>query len=104
MTRLRPLRPLALAGLLALAACSAFRAEGPPLPPEQDTAEHRACRAEARNSPEMKAVGREFYAGNQGNIDRVTREEQVAFNRAYRDCLRARGLGMPGGVEPVVRR
>jgi len=106
---LPPLRParraLPLAALLLLGACSLFRASpGPPIPPEEDTPEHRACRVEARRSPEVLAVNRERNANNQWNVDRLEREGRNAFNRAYRDCLRARGLSPPGGVEAIVPR
>lgn len=104
--RLRPARPAAvLAALLLLGACSLFRsAEAPAIPADQDTPEHRACREEARQSPAVLALNRQRYPQNEFNTDRLEREGRMAVNRAYRDCLRARGLALPGGVEASVPR
>ena len=93
-------RAYALAALLLLGGCSLFR-PGPP--PEPETADQRECRQEANRSPEMARINRE-WSGNQTNLDRIQRERDAAFSRAFRDCMRARGLGPPGGVEPQIRR
>ena len=70
-----------------------------PLTPEQ-----RECRAEAQTSPGMKALDRQRMPMNSYNEDRLNREERVVLNRAYLDCLRARGLALPGGVQTVQPR
>jgi hypothetical protein len=97
-------RRLSLAALLLLGACSLFNSPGPQLPPQDDSPDAQACRAEARNSPEVQALGRQFYAASQTNIDRMQGEVGRAQGRAYRDCMRARGHGPQGGVEPQVPR
>lgn len=97
-------RLLPLAALLLLGACSLFASPGPKLPPEDNSPDAQACRAEARSSPEVRALGRQFYAGSQTNIDRMEGEVARAQSRAYRDCMRARGHGPQGGVEPQVLR
>ncbi len=98
-------RAAPLAALLLLGACSLFRPSGPAvLAADQDTPDHRACRAEARQGPEMQALNRQRYPDNQFNTERMAREERQVFTRVYRDCLRARGLALPGGVEPHIPR
>jgi hypothetical protein len=85
--------------LLLLAACGGRPASEIPL--EEDTPDHRACRAEARNSPGITALNAQRNSMNQFNAERLANEQRVLFGRAYRDCLRARGLAAPGGVEPL---
>ena len=99
---MRPLLPIA--ALLLLGACSLFGPPGPPAPVEEDTPDSRACRAEARNSPAVRALGRQSYGANQLNVDRMEGEVNRAQNQAYRDCIRARGHSPKGGVEAVVPR
>ena len=99
---MRPLLPIA--GLLLLGACSLFGPPGPKLPPEDDSPDAKACRSEARNSPEVRALGRQFYVASQTNVDRMDGEVGRAQSRAFRDCMRARGHGLTGGVEPQVPR
>ncbi|MBL6457003.1 phosphoribosylamine--glycine ligase [Belnapia sp. T6] len=94
---MRPRRAARLALLLPLlGACSWF---GAPAPAEPETQDQRECRQEARSSPAMKALDRQRMPGNTVNDDRIAQEARVVMARAYRDCLRARGLAMPGGVE-----
>lgn len=92
---------IALAALALLAtAC------GPRLPPGQPrpvSAQEAECRAEARRSPEMRVVMREVNPGNPENLDRVRTERLDVENRLTADCMRARGLPAPGGVEPIRR-
>jgi hypothetical protein len=90
--------------LLALGGCGLFEPSTPPLAREDDTPEHRACRAEAKASPAMRALERQRNPANEYNTERLEREERGVFTRAYRDCLRARGLALPGGVEAVTPR
>jgi hypothetical protein len=90
--------------LLLLGACSLFRPSAREIPADQDTPDHRACRAEAQQGPDMQALNRQRNIANEFNTERMAREERVVFNRAYRDCLRARGLALPGGVEPHIPR
>ena len=89
--------------LLPLASCGFFGSRTAvveePLTPDQ-----RECRAEALTSPAMKALDRQRMPMNSFNEDRLNREERVVLNRAYLDCLRARGLALPGGVQTVQPR
>lgn len=89
---------------LLMGACGLFGPPGPPLPAEEDTPESRACRAEARNSPAVRALARQFYDPNQTNVDRMSGEVRRAQAQAFRDCMRARGQGVAGGVEQIVPR
>ncbi|WP_135467538.1 phosphoribosylamine--glycine ligase [Crenalkalicoccus roseus] len=99
MTRLLP----ALCALLLLAGC-ARTATRPALPPGEDTPAHRACRAEARRAPEIRALDRQANPFDPANQQRLAEERSVLEQRAYRDCLRRAGLTLPGGVEPLRRR
>ncbi|WP_149536100.1 phosphoribosylamine--glycine ligase [Siccirubricoccus phaeus] len=93
------MRRLALAlGLpLALAACGGR----PAAPPEQEPPDYRACRAEAERSPELGRVYAQSNPARQDNQERLAAEAHTVRARAFRDCLRARGLPSPGGVEAV---
>jgi hypothetical protein len=87
---------------LALAGCSWFSA---PDKPELETRpEYRACQREAENSPEVAALGAQSTPDMPLNQTRMGPQRQVLLNRAYRDCLRRRGLGLPGGVETIRTR
>jgi hypothetical protein len=95
---------LALA-LLALGGCSLFA------PKQQDPAvaletgpEYQACRAEARGSPQNRALDGQSNPMNPWNVYRIGIERQDLETRLYRDCLRARGLTLPGGVESLKPR
>jgi hypothetical protein len=52
----------------------------------------------------MKQLDAQRMPTNDFNRDRIAREERVILARAYRDCLRTRGLTLPGGVAPEVPR
>jgi hypothetical protein len=85
--------------LLAISAC-APAAEMPRGGAPMTNAE---CRAEAQADPAVRAT-----AGMSGPLEfgmtpraRIARAE--ALERAYRDCLRRRGLPAPGGVERLLR-
>jgi hypothetical protein len=88
--------------LLLLAGCGGRTA--PAVPLGEDTPDHQACRAEARRSPGVTALNAQRNTLNQLNAERLANEERVLVAHAYRDCLRARGLAAPGGVEPVRQR
>jgi hypothetical protein len=92
---------LALA-TLTLGGCGLFGFGGPPAEPE--TQDQRECRREAQSSPAMKLLDRQRMPMNTLNEDRIKQDERVIFNRAYRDCLRVRGLAMPGGVQALQPR
>ncbi len=87
---------------LALAACGGSRRAAPPQP-EPESPEAAICRQEARESPAVQRLAREYWAENAANVLRVGEERRVAEIRAYRDCMRRRGATMPGGVEPERR-
>jgi len=61
------------------------------------------CRAEAQRSPEVRRIGREVNPGNPENLDRIGAERGDVERRFVAECMRARGLPAPGGVEPVRR-
>ena len=98
---------LALALLLtlpvALSACGGGNSRSASIPPEPESPEAAICRQEARDSPEIRRLAREFNADNAANVLRVGEERRVAEIRAYRDCMRRRGATLPGGVEPERR-
>ena len=85
--------------LLLLASCA--RAPTPPAPSGPDSPEVAACRAEARNSPEVRNLGRQVNMNNPTQEARVTALRDEAEGRAFNDCLRRRGLSRGGGVERV---
>lgn len=89
--------------LAVTAACGGSRRADTTPVAEPESPEAAACRAEARNSPEVQRLARELNVDNQQNLLRVGEERRIAEIRAYRDCLRRRGVAMPGGVEPVRR-
>ena len=91
----------ALALLLTLGGCgfyNSFFRSAEPL--AMETPEEKECRAEARLAPSVTALNRQRLPGNSVNDDRLNREERTLLARAFRDCLRSRGLALPGGVEP----
>jgi hypothetical protein len=95
------MRRLTWPALLLLAGCGLFRsAPAPSLPPEQDTPDHQACRAEADRTPEVRALLAQINPNNTWNLLRLEEQRRAAFQRAYRACLSRRGLSLPGGVEP----
>ncbi len=98
---MRPIQSLALLLLLPLGACGVFSG-GPPREPE--TPDQQACREEARSSPAMKELDRQRMPMNDLNEDRMRREQPAILARAYRDCMRARGANLPGGVQAVQPR
>jgi hypothetical protein len=86
---------------LLLAACGGST---PRPPPEPETAEVAACRAESRNDPRFAAIGATILPGNAGNERRVAEDRARLEAELVSACLRARG-GQPrgGGVEAVRR-
>lgn len=94
------MRRVILPALLLLAGCGLFGGR-PPIPPEEDTPQHRACREEARNAESVRKLDAQRNPSNEFNTERLNRETRLAEIRAYRDCLRRNGLAMPGGVEPI---
>jgi hypothetical protein len=85
---------------LLLAACARTPA-APPVASVPDTPEVAACRAEARNSPEVRNLARQVNMNNPTQEARVTALRAEAEGRAFNDCLRLRGLSRGGGVERV---
>lgn len=88
--------------LLALLAAGCGRT--PPIPADQDTPQHRACREESRRAPAVRALDRQVNPQVPLLEPRLERERFLAENQAYRDCLRRAGLALPGGVEAIVPR
>jgi hypothetical protein len=86
----------AWAALLLLAACVD---RAPLIPADQDTPVHQACRAEARRAPGLAALNAQRNPNFIDNEERIEAEARSIRNRAYRECLRQRGLATPGGVE-----
>jgi hypothetical protein len=87
---------------LLLAGCSWFSpAEKPDL---EARPEYAACRREAERSPEVTALGAQSTPDWGPNQTRIGPQRQVLLNRAYRECLRRSGLGLPGGVETLRTR
>jgi hypothetical protein len=97
MRRALVLLPLLLAG------CSWFSG-GSDKPEAETRPEYRACQREAENNPEVIALGAQSTPDWGLNQARIGPQRQVLINRAYRDCLRRRGLGLPGGVETLRTR
>lgn len=93
---------LALSALLLLAACGGGTASRAPAQPENP--EFAACREEARSSAQVADIGRQMNLSNPTQMDRIAQAQAEAEQRAYRDCLRRRGLVRGGGVEPVRRQ
>ncbi|MBL6077806.1 phosphoribosylamine--glycine ligase [Belnapia sp. T18] len=90
----------ALALLLPLGGCGLYdRLLGAAPQRQPETPEQQECREEARQSPAVTALNRQRMPGNSVNDDRLNREERTLLARAFRDCLRTRGLTLPGGVE-----
>jgi hypothetical protein len=94
---------LATALLLSLVGCSSNRNRSD-IETVDDTPEYRACMTEARRSPEVMALYKESNPMNEYNAERMGRERTSTVNRAYRACLVARGLALPGGVQAQVPR
>jgi hypothetical protein len=95
---IRPRGALLGALLPLLGACGLFGGRAP-IPADQDTPVHRACREESRTAPGVMALERERNTLNDYNTQRLAQESRVRENRAYRDCLLREGLALPGGVE-----
>jgi hypothetical protein len=100
--------PLLFGALLLVSlggGCGLFRGppplRPPPLPADQDTPAHRACREQARNSEAVRDLEKQRNPQNIPNWIRLAEEASLRQNRAYRDCLLREGLALPGGVEAV---
>ena len=91
------MRSLAILALLALAGCGGRATDvlGDTLTPAQ-----AECRAQARRDPEVTRLAAQVNTYTpEANAQRIGEESRVAETRAWRRCLRERGLTMPGGVE-----
>jgi hypothetical protein len=85
--------------LLLLAACGGAPARAPA---EPDSAEMAACRAEGRSAgASSREIARQQNISNPTQMARIRQMQEEAEQRAFRDCLRRRGLVRGGGVEPV---
>ena len=100
------MRHLLIAALLAvsLAGCSLFAKKQVDPDLAETGPEYQACRAEARGSPQNRAFDAQSNPMNPWNVYRIGIERQDLETRLYRDCLRARGLTLPGGVEALKPR
>lgn len=108
MRRPFPLIAAAAVSLLALAGCGSLDPEArrTRILLEGEGPQQRACREEARRSPEVRAFDRQANPQRDAFYyqEEVERGRQVAEARVFRDCLRRAGLPMPGGVEPIIPR
>ena len=95
------MRLVVFAALLPLLAACARTPAPPPTPSVPDTPEVAACRAEARNSPEVRDIGHRMNPANTYQTARVAALRDEAEGRAFNDCLRRRGISRGGGVERV---
>lgn len=89
MTSLQRLAVLALA--IPMAGC------GGPSGGARDTPEQAECRREARNDESVRNLTRTLSLGNNQWI--IEEDIRRATERAFRNCLRVRGLPGAGGVE-----
>ena len=95
--------PVLLLLPLLLAGCGWFSAS--PATPEPETRpEFAACRREAERDPQVVALGAQAGPDLALNQSRLGPQRQTLLNRAFRDCLRRTGVGMPGGVETIRSR
>ncbi|MGG5821378.1 hypothetical protein [Falsiroseomonas sp. HW251] len=95
------MRALLAVGLAALlAACGRGGPEPAPMLTD-DPAAMQECRAEARNSQQVRDVQRTAWNENLYRTDIVNRNLREAEANAELDCLRRRGVVRGGGVEQV---
>lgn len=92
------MKPALAVTLALLGGCSLFRSE--PQPVVEETPTERACRVEARRSPEVRELWAQANPSVTPNSERLAGERRLAENRAFNDCLRREGQAVPGGVEP----
>jgi hypothetical protein len=85
---------------LALGGCAWFGGDDRSEPAETRP-EYLACRHEVRDSDEMRALAAESNPNNALNYGRVQTARRQTESRLYRECLRRRGLALPGGVEAI---
>lgn len=90
-----------LVTVLLLAGCGARRDAVAPI---EETPQERACRAEARDAPALRALARESNPNSLPNQERLAAERRLAENAAFVACLRRAGAASPGGVEPLRER
>jgi len=91
------MRPALVVTLVLLGGCSLFRSE--PAPVVEETPGERACRIEARRSPEIRDLWAQSNPSVTQNSERLAGERRLAENRAFTECLRRTGQAVPGGVE-----
>jgi len=90
------MRHATLTLLVLLAACSTR-----PVPPaEPETPEAALCRAETRDFPERRRLMAQRTENNAPQVDGLIADAQL---RAFRDCMRRRGISEGDGVERVRR-
>lgn len=95
---------LCLPALLLLGACGGGERSAARLPAQPDSPEMAACREEARGSVSVADVARQRNPSDATQMARLDQMQADAEQRAFRDCLRRRGLIRGGGVEPVRRQ
>jgi len=91
------MKPVFAVTLALLGGCSLFRAE--PQQVVEETPIERACRVEARRSPDVRALWAQANPSVTNNSERLAGERRLAENRAFTECLRRAGQAVPGGVE-----
>ncbi|WP_372616798.1 phosphoribosylamine--glycine ligase [Falsiroseomonas sp.] len=94
---------LALPALLLLGACGGGGAATARAPAQPETPEVAACREEARASISSRDIARRQNFTDVNQMARIARMQEEAEQRAFRDCLRRRGVMRGGGVEPIRR-
>ena len=97
------MKHIGLCAALLLGGCGMFDgmfSSGPQVAAPELTPEQQACRAEARRSPEVRAIWSQMAPDN-NNRERVENDLRAAELRVFRRCLADRGVPNPGGVVSV---
>jgi hypothetical protein len=91
----------ALAAAAAVAGCSSSERRAEAIFAEDPVAVE--CRAEAQQSPGVRAAMRQINPNNTRQTEFVYDQRREAEGQAFNDCMRRRGAARRGGVEFVRR-